>query len=171
MLRVQYFLKLRYWLWSYSSVQHILPKMTETFEYVLLPKSFSSGTVLRIENFVKFSFESCCTAASLFSLQSNPSVRHLTSIVLPWKEANLVLDNMEILNGECKVSIFSKSRVIIVFFSCSCCFYLYLTLFLKRWVWCNIDWCIFVFNLFLIRYSPFTFEKDDRGAVEGGNLD
>ena len=149
MLGVQYFLKLRYWLWSYSSVQHILPKMTETFEYVLLPKSFSSGTVLRIENFVKFSFESCCTAASLFSLQSNPSVRHLTSIVLPWKEANLVLDNMEILNGECKVSIFSKSRVIIVFFFCSCCLYLYLTLLLKRWVWCNIDWCIFVFNFYV----------------------
>ena len=114
-------------------------KKTETFEYVSLPKSFSSGTVLRIEDFVKFSFESCCTAASLFSLQSNPSVRHLTSIVLPWKEANLVLDNMEILNGECKVSIFSKSIVIIVFFFCSCCLYLYLTLLLKRWVWCNID--------------------------------
>ena len=168
MLRVQYFLKtliltVIIFIFLTYSVKDMI------FEYVLLPKSFPSGTVLRIENFVKVSFGSCCTAASLFSLQSNPSVRHLTSIVLPWKEANL-----KNLNGEGNVSKFNQSGVIIVFFSCFCCLYLYLTLCLKRWPWCKIDWWaapVFLSLPFFIRISSFSFEKDDRGAVEGGNLD
>ena len=170
MLRVQYFLKLRYWLWSYSSVQHILPKMTETFEYVLLPKSFSSGTVLRIENF-QFSFESCCTAASLFSLQSNPSVRHLKSIVLPWKEANCwTKRNFWMENVRYQYSV-NQEWLLFSFLALVACICIWLCFWKDGCGAILTDVFLSLTFMFLICISPFSFEKDDRGAVEGGNLD